>query len=174
MWTPTRNVVDLTPVIDNLLGYIEANNQDALVWAKGSPGLDPFAAVYPNASGWLKSLYPYVMVLNHADSGKDAEDDANGELVVTTLNLAFEVAVMGKADEISRKSMQYDLALRSMLVNVPGETLVDGCKTFTRAYASEWPESTYDVLRPGDRPKQFMQVFNTAMVYTIVTNYTEI
>ena len=113
-WNPTQNVVDLTPVIGNLLAYVEANQQDALEWAHGSSGIDPFAAIYPNAAGWLRSLYPYLMVVTHQDRGEDAETE-NGDVIVTTFTLLFEVAVKGNADELPTLTKEYDRALRSML-----------------------------------------------------------
>lgn len=173
-WTPKINVVDLTPVIDNLLAYIEANQTDALAWAHGGPGLDDFAAIYPNASGWLRSLYPYLMVLTHADRGEEGTDEATAdEMAVSVLSIRFEVVITGTADELPEQSKEYDQALRSMLMNIPAATLTNGCMTLTRVVPPALPSSVYDVLRPGIKPTQFMQIFQTVMEYTLATNLVE-
>jgi hypothetical protein len=166
VWSPKLNVVDLTLTVDNLLAFIEANQTEALSWANGGPGLADFAAIYPNTIGWLKSKFPSLLVLGQADEGDGGNE---GSLVETRLGLRFETAVMGTPDELPILTKKYDLALRSMLVNVPSATLIAGSATITRAYVSAWPASVYDRLREAGRGNSFLQVFQTSMEYTLIT-----
>lgn len=165
-WAPELNVIDLSPVIDNLLGYIETNQQDAFDWANGGPGLAPFAAIYPNAAGWLKSIFPYLLVIVQQDEGETGGDT----LLNTTFRCRLEMAIMGKADELPLLTRKYDLAVRSMLVNIPSETLCAGMKTETVLWKQDWPASVYDVLRGSKTANSFLQIVQTEMSYIFQTN----
>ena len=61
-WTPAKNVIDLTKVVDNLLAYIKAHQVEALAWANlpSTEVLPPFPdeAIYSNASGRLSTIFP--------------------------------------------------------------------------------------------------------------------
>jgi hypothetical protein len=168
-WDPQLNVIDLTPVIDNLLGYIRDNQSDALFWANGGAGLDDFQGIYPNASGWLSSLYPYVLVLVQEDEGETEGDT----LLSTTLRLRLEVAVTGTKDDLSGKAKRYDMALRSMLINIPGDTLTADMKTNTVLWKQEWPKTVYDVTSRDKKTNAFVQMFQTEMTYIFQTNLVD-
>jgi hypothetical protein len=163
-WEPELNVVDLTPVVDNLLGYIEDNQTDALEWASAG-GLAPLTT-YKNAAGRLSTIYPQLIVLTQTDSGEVGTDS----LASTEFVLRIETAVMGTADELPTVTKQYDLAIRSMLVNVPSEMLCAGMKTTTRVMEREIPATVYDVLRGTKRANSYLQIFQTEMTYIFQTN----
>lgn len=166
-WTPELNVVDLTPVIDNLLGYIGGNQTDALTWANGGTGLDDMT-LYSNAAGRLASQYPQLIVLTQSDEG-ELESDT---LLTTEFRIRLEVAVMGTADELPAKAKTYDLAVRSMLVNIPNATMTAGMKTTTRLWKRDWPATVYDILRggTGKQANSFLQIFQTEATYIFQTN----
>jgi hypothetical protein len=63
-WAPQKQVIDLSQIADNLLGYIEANQVEVLDWASNGDGLTPFAKFYTNASGRLQTIFPSLMILN--------------------------------------------------------------------------------------------------------------
>src|SRR3954470_13382744 len=91
VWTPKANVIDLTQVADNLLGYIEANQTDALIWANGGTGLDDFAKFYTNAVGRLQTQFPSLMILTQR-----AEADLSGEILLSGLEITLEGTIAGK------------------------------------------------------------------------------
>lgn len=167
-WTPTKNVVDLTKIVDNLLNYIEDEQTDALTWANGgTSGLDDFASFYTNASGRLYTKFPSLMVLGQQDDGEEAETD-EGDVLVTTLDLIMEVTLSGpNADDLVLTTKVYDLALKSMLANIPAATLTADSKVATHAVIIQLG-TKFDVLNKLSA-KVFIQVFQTEVIYKLIT-----
>lgn len=165
-WTPQRQVIDVSPAKDALLSFIEANNTDALDWANNGPGLAPFAAVYPNASSRLRTLFPSIALIAWGFGNTDESDEAADAI----LSLRFEVEITGTADTLPGLVEKYDLAVRSMLVNAPlMSNLTQGSKSVTHMWAPDDPATTFDVLR-GFKNADFLQRFQTEIDYKLMTN----
>ena len=77
-WAPKNQVLDLTPIVDNLLAFIDTNDEAALEWASGDT-LPGFKGLYPNATGRLATLFPQIIVLDQECAVK--EGDNTGGLI---------------------------------------------------------------------------------------------
>ena len=78
MWNPQFKVIDTRFLGQNILDYIETNQEDALTWANGGAGLDPLAKFYTNAAGRLQTIFPSLMILaqtNETDLTKAWKSD---------------------------------------------------------------------------------------------------
>lgn len=160
-WTPRTNVIDLTQVADNLLGYVGENDSDALLWANGS-ALPEFAAFYTNASGRLQTIFPSLMVLS-----QDAETDLTGDILISGLQLTLEGTVSGSnADDLVAATKMYAKAVESMLANIPSATLMAGSSPHQEASLFEI-ETKFDILRGQQAPSAFLQIFQIRCVYRI-------
>jgi hypothetical protein len=161
-WTPTKQVIDLSPVVDNLLGYFEANDADALAWANGGDALPEFEKFYSNASGRLQTIFPSLMVLS-----QESETDLAGEVNVAGLQLTLEATITGSnADQLVADSKKYARAVESMLANIPSATLTDGCSPDHQSHLFEI-ETRLDILRGQANPSAFLQIFQTRCVYRL-------
>lgn len=166
-WTPAQNVIDFTAVIDNLLGYIEANDADALAWANGGEPLEEFAEFYSSITGRIATKFPQLIVLSQAHSVEEGETD-NGEVLVVKLPLVFEGAIKGRnAEEACNTAKRYSYALESMLVNIPSLSLTgdaDITASLTE-YATRYDE-------PGqlNKSSSWLQVFQTRCEYQFITS----
>src|SRR4051812_38784505 len=115
-WPPQSkaNVFDVAPLADNLLGYIESNQTDALAWANGGSGLADFAKFYTNASGRMQTTFPSLLIL-----GQRIESDLE-EAMQADWQLVLEGAISGpNTDQIVADAKRYGQALESMLANIP-------------------------------------------------------
>lgn len=170
-WAPTNKVVDLTKVVDNLLGYIEAQQTDALVWAKDTSddALPDFAGIYPNATGRLATKFPQLIVLDQEHLA-EAGDTDNGDIVRITLALTLEVALTGPdADALVLTTKKYGLALESMLVNIPAATLTADSKATTHGYLAKY-QTVYDVVVGYKKEaSNWLQIFQTRVEYVLLT-----
>lgn len=164
-WTPPTNVIDLSQIADNLLGYIEANQEDALEWANSGPGLNPFAKLYTNASGRLQTIFPSLMILSQT-----CETDLSGSTLIAGLELALEGTIGGpNADELVADTKKYAKAMESMLANIPSADLTANSDPAMTAELFEI-ETRLDILRGQARPTAFLQIFQTRCVFRLVTH----
>jgi len=165
VWNPSKQVIDVSPVVTNLLAYIASNQTDALIWANGGAGLADFAKFYPSASGRLGSIFPHLMVIDQEDEGEDAETE-NGDVLLTGLRLRLEGAVTGAdADELAVTAKIYDTAVKSMLVNIPGATLTGS--QATNAYPIQMG-TVFDVV--GKYKTSYIQVWQTSIIYKLIAS----
>jgi hypothetical protein len=161
-WTPRKQVIDLTPIADNLLGYIGTNDADSLEWANEGPGLDQFAKLYTNASGRLQTQFPSLMVLS-----QEMETDLAGEVLVSGVQLTLEATITGPdADTLVADTKKYARAVESMLANIPSATLTANCSPAHQANLVEI-ETRLDILRGQANPSAFLQIFQTRCVYRL-------
>ena len=167
-WTPQKNVVDLTKIVDNLLAYIEQNDDAALLWANdNAEALPEFAKLYSNASGRLGTIFPSIMVLTQADEGEESEWQG-GDVLLTGLQLTFEVTLTGsKADELVLTTKKYERALKSMLVNCPPATLYAD-SSIVDAFMKQIG-TKFDILRGQKTANSYLQIFQTTVLYALVT-----
>lgn len=163
-WAPALKVIDLSQVADNLLGYIETNQEDALEWA-GGPGMIPFEKFYTNASGRLQTIFPSLMIL-----AQKAETDLTSEALDAALQMVLEGTVSGSnADELVADTKKYSMAVESMLANIPSASLMANSNRYHRAYITEL-ETELDILRGNQTPSAFLQIFQIRVVYRLSTS----
>jgi hypothetical protein len=195
-WTPTKKVVDLTKIVDNLIAYIRENQTDAHIWAgdfmagmavtlngevvtvNGEPvtigesgiDLDDYQRLYPNAAGRLGSIFPQFIVLNQEFTEDEGETEG-GDILVSKLALTLEVAVTGPdADRLVLATKAHDLALRSMLKNIPSATLTGDSNQTIHGDCTAL-QTVFDVLSGtgGKRGSSFMQLFQVKVEYQLIT-----
>lgn len=167
-WAPTKQVIDLSGVVDNLLGYIETNQADAHLWANGEP-LDDYKALYPNATGRLSTKFPHLIVLDQEHKGEDGETDG-GEVLVIHLALTLEGAITGpNADDLVLKAKKYVTALESMLINIPSATLTGSASIHGSPMGYQ---TAYDILKGhgGKTAANWLQIFQTRCEYRLITS----
>lgn len=163
-WAPRYKVIDLSQIADNLLGYIETVQEDALEWA-GGPGMIPFTKFYTNASGRLQTIFPSLMIL-----AQRAETDLQSEALDAAVQMVLEGTVSGpNADELVASTKKYSMAVESMLANIPSETLMANSQQFHKAYITEL-ETELDILRGNQKPSAFLQIFQIRVVYRLSTS----
>lgn len=160
-WSPNINVIDVTQIADNLLTYIEANNEQVLDWASTAP-LTSFQAFYTNASGRLQTLFPSLMILS-----QEVETDLTGDVLIAGLQLTLEGTVSGSdANTLTQNTKVYAKALESMLANIPSATLTANSSPVMQATLFEI-ETRLDILRGQQTPSAFLQIFQTRCVYQL-------
>lgn len=111
-WTPTEQIPDTRPLMENLLQFIRDNQTEAFSWANEGNPLKPFQIVFNNITGRVIDKYPSLAVV--ADRfRKDLTEDTHK----TTWNLSIEVAIEGsKATDLVIESRKYEYALASMFL----------------------------------------------------------
>lgn len=169
-WTPKEQVLDLTPLIDNILGFIETNDDDALAWASGLTVGEtaPFAGIYSNASGRLATLFPQVMVLDQEVSVKP--NDNQGDVLNGILALTFEGAVTGKtADETTQTAKVYAKAVESMLVNLTTSLIAATSPQITDAICLGY-QTAHDQVKgaAGKSASSWLQIWQTRVEYRLI------
>lgn len=167
-WAPTKQVIDLSGVVDNLLEYIETNQADAHLWANGEP-LDDYKALYPNATGRLSTKFPHLIVLDQEHKGEDT-DTEQGEVLAITLVLTLEGAVTGSnVDTVVNNAKKYALALESMLMNIPSATLTGSASV--HGYCAGY-QTASDLFKAhgGKTASSWLQIFQTRCEYRLITS----
>lgn len=167
-WAPDKQVIDLSGVVDNLLGYIETNQAEAHEWANGSP-MNDYAALYPNATGRLSTKFPQLIVLDQEHQGEDKETES-GDVLMITLALTLEGAITGSnADDLVVTAKKYAYGLESMLINIPSATLT-GSASITGIPMGY--QTAYDILKGhgGKTAANWLQIFQTRCEYRLITS----
>lgn len=161
-WTPTKQVIDLTKLADNLLAYIEAQDAAALTWANGGTALPEFAATYSNATGRLQTIFPSVLILN-----QQVETDLTGDVLLGGWEVTLEVAISGAdADTLATTTKKYGKAIESILSNIPSATLTSGSSPAITAALFEL-RTLYDQTR--QLPSMaWVQIFQTRGLYQLI------
>lgn len=167
-WAPETNVVDLRLAADNILGYIGDNQSEAHAWANGGTALPDYQKLYSNAAGRLGSLFPSLMILDQEDEGEEAETE-NGDVLLTGLKLTFECTVTGSdPDELVLTTKKYDMALKSMLANIPSATITANGLVTAHAWVKQIG-TKYDILRGQKTANSFLQIFQTQVIYKLLS-----
>jgi hypothetical protein len=162
-WAPQKQVIDLSQIADNLLGYIEANQVEVLDWA--GDNLNPFAKFYTNASGRLQTIFPSLMILSQT-----CETDISGDILVAGLELTLEATIGGpNADELVANTKLYAKSVESMLANIPSATLTANSDPIMTAALFEI-ETRLDILRGQQSPTAFLQIFQTRCVFRLTAS----
>lgn len=163
-WAPTKNVIDLSQVADNVLGYIETNQVDALTWA-GGIALGGFAKFYTNASGRLQTIFPSLMILTQT-----CETDLSGEVLVAGFEMTLEGTVGGSDPDILVADTKiYAKAVESMLANIPSASCTADSDPSMNASLFEI-ETVLDIVRGHQTPTAFLQIFQTRCVYRLTAS----
>lgn len=119
-WTPTLNVTDVRPILENLLAFIRTNNADAFLWAHGS-ALTAFVTVYNSALGRIKTDFPH---LNTVTVERTCEE-FDGYLDIV-LSFTFEAEITGTdLTQLKLNVESYMYGLESMVQNIPHATLLN-------------------------------------------------
>lgn len=162
-WAPAKQVIDTSPLIDNWLAYVDAQDADALAWANGGQGMLEFQGLYSNATGRLQTVYPQHMVIRQA-----IETDLTGDILIAGWQLVLETALSGPdADELATDTKKYGKAVESMLSNIPSATLTNNADPELNATLFEL-ETRYDETRNLPTPG-FIQIFQTRCVFRLTT-----
>lgn len=172
-WTPKEQVLDLTPIIDNLLGYIEANDADALAWANGGDAMDEFAGLYPNASGRLATKFPQLIVLDQEIRVQIGGSENEGDILIGTLALTLEGAVMGKdVDPLVQDAKVRAKAVESMLMNIPLATLAAGCSPAITSAVCMGYQTAHDQVKGqgGKSASSWLQIWQTRAEYQLTAD----
>lgn len=161
-WTPETNVIDLSQIADNLIGYIEANQDDVLTWAGG---VAPFQKFYTNASGRLQTIFPSLMILSQT-----AETDISGDILIAGLEMTLEATISGpNADELVANTKLYAKGIESILANIPSASLTANSDPVMTSSLFEI-ETRLDILRGQKSPTAFLQVFQTRCVFKLLAS----
>jgi hypothetical protein len=116
VWAPQFQVFDERPIKANLIGYFEANQADALVWANDGTAL-------PEIKKFYKSPRPVTVFPALTFLQSEHKDEARGDLMIIDFALLLELAIIhGKQDVLDTQSKRYSMALESMLANIPATT----------------------------------------------------
>lgn len=160
-WTPGTNVIDLSQLADNLLAYIDTNQDDVLAWMNAG-GLDRFARFYTNASGRLQTIFPSLMVLNQT-----CETDISGDILIAGWEGTLEATIGGaNPDELVADTKLYAKGIESILANIPSAELTANSEPVMTATLFEI-ETRLDILRGQAKPTGFLQIFQTRFVYKL-------
>lgn len=163
-WTPTRQVINLAPIIGNIFQYLEDNQEDALVIAGNSSTpvitLAPFEKFFTSAIGRVNTVFPSLSLIK-----KDLASDTDNDVLQSVLNMTFEgVIAGGNTDEIVRNAIFYAMTVESLLTNIPSAVLTANSNVVEGVSIA--PLSTeYDVL--ASLGSAYYQVFKTKVNYQL-------
>jgi hypothetical protein len=160
VYDPKIQVFDSRPVKENLIGYIEANQAEALAWANNGSSLDPIRAFYKSPR--LVKLFPALTFIQ-AEYTSDYED-----LLTADFSILFEVAAIhGNMDTLTDRMPKYAMALESLLTNIPNTTLFQN-SIIQMAIARAAVQTTFDVQ--GQYKNQFIEVFQMRASWRVLAS----
>lgn len=161
----SKKVIDLTQIATNLLNFIQTYGGDYLNWAAGGVGPENYRKLYTNASGRLATDFPSLMIL-----AQRADTDVSGDQLDAAVQLIFEGTISGTdPDALVAETKLYARALESMLVNITSDVITAGSMKYQKAFPVEL-ETELDILRGTQSPSAFLQIFQTRVVYRILTS----
>jgi hypothetical protein len=157
VYTPTVNVFDERPIKDNLIGFFEDNQADALLWANNGVALPSIAKFHRNPR--LVTVFPALSLLQTSHKS-DYED-----LLPVDFEILLELAIVhGNQDELTIRAPKYALALESLLVNMPQTTLMENSIIEAPAFTTG-VEVTFNVQ--GKYKNKFIEVFQMRAAWKI-------
>lgn len=160
-WPPNGHtqVFDERKIKDVLIKYFKTNQIEAITWANNGSGLEPIKAFHKSAR--LTSIFPALTVLQTDHS----QAFGAGGISLIVFNATLELAIThGKQDELTDRASIYDMALRSMLANVPETTLNEGSIIPITSTLRDI-ETIYDVQ--GKLKNRFIQISQTRVSWVI-------
>lgn len=163
-WPPANEakVLDVTVIVDNLLGYIEEFGADALAWANGGTALTDFALLLPNAPGQLVTQFPCLVAIS-----QDFEADLHGEVLRGGLEVKFEGCVTGSnINDLTLDAKKYALAVESMLTNISSEDLTAGALNAMTGQIWEIGTS-FDLAGQLQNANSYLAVFQVKATYRL-------
>jgi hypothetical protein len=120
-WTPTIKVFDETPIKNNLIGYIQANQVEALKWANAGVALPSISTFH--RSNRLVTQFPALTFLQTSHDASYGE----GGILMIDFEANMELAIIhGNMDTAADRVVRYAMALESMLANLPETTFRQG------------------------------------------------
>lgn len=161
-WPPPdghTQVFDERKIKDVLIAYFKTNQVDALAWANEGAGLEPIKAFHKSAR--LTSVFPALTILQTDHS----QAFGGGGISLIVFNTTVELALThGKQDILTDNASKYDMALRSMLGNMPETTLNEGSIIPITSTLRDI-ETVYDVQ--GKIKNRFIQISQTRVSWVI-------
>lgn len=153
-WTPTIAVIDDRFFAKNALDYIAANQRDALTWANGgSSALKVFKSLF--LSPRLVQVFPSLTVIGQEHQTAVSPE----ETLQIDFSLTLEGAIQhGKEEYLAENSPKYNLAIQSMLANIPKTTLTQNSIITLEAVIFDQQTSYFPL---AETRSQFLQVFQT-------------
>lgn len=156
-WTPKYNTKLQQPIIDNALRVIKRDEAEALSWAHGGEGLDPFK-VHETARRVFKDFPALVLMTVEADP---EENDDEGLLQVTH-EVLVEIALTGEdPTSLEQKVREYAAAVAMILITADSQE-------FSVGTASEGM-STYVQVRNIRTGETLVHKTNAGLYYQNVT-----
>ena len=164
-WEPQFKVIDARYIGRNILDYIELHQEEALAWADGGAGIEPFAKFYTNASGRLQTIFPSLIILSQS-----LETDLESDQIPANLQFAFEATMAGSdPDQLVADTKIYAMAIESMLLNISSDELTNNSYQYHKGYPMEI-ETRFDILRGHKAAATaFLQIFQTRVKYRLQT-----
>jgi hypothetical protein len=141
-YNPKLAVIDTRQLAENILNFIEDNQEIALEWASlTTEEIKPIAKFYNSAGGRLTTVFPALMVV------KRSQATNTDDMLQTAYALDLELMVSGKdAETVTEKSAVYAMALESLLQNVRIKDFFDDAKVAANGNLDTL-ETEFDVLR---------------------------
>lgn len=162
-WNPQINVLDFTAFGGNILTYIKANQNDALIWANDGVALPGFVSFFNSPR--LVKIYPALTIL------QTEHQEESGDVIDGHYSIVVEAAIQdGDQDRLTENAQKYDLALRSMLTNMPETTLSASSIIETSARINNL-QTRFDIL--GKQTNKFLQIFQIQAAWTIEASAIE-
>lgn len=170
-WTPTEQVFDESPYVDNLLAFIAENDDAALAWATGGNvgELPGFNGLYPNASGRLTTLFPALVVVSQILEAPQNLND--GDALIGQYSLTLQMGLSGpNADALALTTKTYAVALASMLMNIDAVSLTDGSLLDVAKIVPLGYRTTYDEIgRGGMTASSWLQITQIRVEYQLIS-----
>lgn len=163
-WTPTIKVIDTSVIVPNLITYIKANQTEALSWVNDGAGLRDFKTISDSIADRSKPIFPRLSV--QSSGGKTTGND----LLITGYAISFEAVLNSDNDAtIADTARKYDVALSSMISNIPATTLTSGADNTLNATLFSY-ESQLEELGHTDL-KIWYQEWKAEAIYQISGSY---
>jgi hypothetical protein len=128
VWSPTLKSTARHFIAKNILAFIEANQTEALAWAKAqllyAGDVPNFVTVFNSSAGRVVAIWPNLMLIRAGTATAEAPDDYS---VAEVHDFAFELAIAhGDPDTLTALCEVYIVAVDSMLRNIPRASLITG------------------------------------------------
>lgn len=162
-WAPNINVFDERPIKNNLIGYFDAQQADALVWANEGTALPVIKKFH--RSPRLVTVFPALTFLQSEHRANDSE----GDTLDVNFALLLELAIVhGDQDELAHRSNVYSMALESMLANIPATTFFADSIIQAQQFIFAGIQVQYDIQ--GKYKNQFIDVLQIRTGWQITAN----
>jgi hypothetical protein len=161
-WTPKHKIIDTRPFIENLLTFVENNQEDAFLWANPTDGLKPFAGIYNSAEGRVIDLFPNLLAVND----RIETPPFLGDVITSVWTVGLEIALEGSdATKLTIEARKYEYALRSILANI-GQSNLLADATKAAITSIDVTDTIFDVIGKGIKSK-YTQVFQMTARFVI-------